>query len=59
MAVVEGDRVELREGTLVLIHRHEWHEIRDTGGQSPGTLNLSVSPASRPEGAETSEGQAR
>ena len=31
VAIVEGERVELREGTLVLIGRGETHEIRNTG----------------------------
>lgn len=31
VAIVNGERVELREGTLVLIQRGEGHEIRNTG----------------------------
>jgi mannose-6-phosphate isomerase-like protein (cupin superfamily) len=31
VAVVNGERVELREGTLVLIQRGDTHEIRNTG----------------------------
>ena len=30
-ATVNGERVELREGTLVLIERGDEHEIKNTG----------------------------
>ena len=35
VAMVEGERVELREDTLVLIQRRERHEIRNTGDTPP------------------------
>src|SRR5271155_4848120 len=44
-AIVEGERVALREGTLVLIHRGETHEIRNTGREPLKTLNIYVPPA--------------
>src|SRR5262245_42538774 len=45
VAIVNGDRVELREGTLVLIRRGETHEIRNTGDGLLRTLNHYVPPA--------------
>src|SRR2546425_1177768 len=45
LAVVEGERVELREGTLVLIQRGEAHEIRNPGREPLRTLNVYVPPA--------------
>ncbi|HEV3165814.1 MAG TPA: cupin domain-containing protein [Isosphaeraceae bacterium] len=39
-AIVEAERVELREGTLVLIQRSETHEIRNTGREPLKTLNV-------------------
>ena len=43
MAVVNGDRIELREGTLLLIRRGATHEIRNTGPAPLRTLNVYVS----------------
>ena len=40
VAVVNGDRAELREGTLLLIERGDAHEIRNTGTGPPRTLNV-------------------
>jgi mannose-6-phosphate isomerase-like protein (cupin superfamily) len=39
-AIVEGERVELREGTLVLVGRGEAHAIRNTGEAPLRTLNV-------------------
>src|SRR5688572_17919138 len=47
-AIVEGERVELREDTLVLIRRGEGHEIRSTGEEPLRTLNVYVPPAYTP-----------
>ena len=58
VAVVEGDRVELREGTLVLIGRGEAHEIRNTGREPLRTLNVYVPPAYTDEGDELPAGRA-
>jgi mannose-6-phosphate isomerase-like protein (cupin superfamily) len=44
-AVVNGERVGLREGTLLLIRRGETHEIRSTGSGPLRTLNVYVPPA--------------
>jgi mannose-6-phosphate isomerase-like protein (cupin superfamily) len=47
---VGGERVELREGTLVLIRRGDTHEIRNTGDTPLKTLNVYVPPAYAGEG---------
>ena len=44
-AIVNDDRFELREGTLVLIQRGDRHEIRNTGEAPLKTLNVYVPPA--------------
>ena len=56
-AVVEGKRVELREGTLLLIGRGEAHEIRNTGSETLRTLNIDVPPACTPAGDERAAGR--
>jgi mannose-6-phosphate isomerase-like protein (cupin superfamily) len=57
-AVVNGERVELREGTLVLIQRGDVHEIRNTGKGPLRTLNVYVPPAYTDEGEERPAGRA-
>jgi mannose-6-phosphate isomerase-like protein (cupin superfamily) len=57
VAVVEGDRVDLRAGTLVLIGRGEAHEIRNTGREPLRTLNVYVPPAYTVEGDELPAGR--
>ena len=57
LAVVEGERVELREGTLVLIERGERHEIRNTGDVALKTLNFYVPPAYTDGGDELPAGK--
>ena len=57
LAVVEGERVELREGTLLLIQRGETHEIRNTGTEPLRTLNVYVPPAYTAEGDELPAGR--
>lgn len=47
---VGGERVELREGTLVLIQRGERHEIRNAGEAPLRVLNVYVPPAYTDEG---------
>ena len=56
-AVVEGERIELREGTLVLIGRGEAHEIRNTGEEPLRTLNVYVPPAYTGDGDELPAGK--
>jgi mannose-6-phosphate isomerase-like protein (cupin superfamily) len=58
VAVVEGERIELREGTLALIQRGDRHEIRNTGDAPLKTLNLYVPPAYTNEGDELPPGKA-
>ena len=57
VAVVNGERVELREGTLVLIERGDRHEIRNTGDTPLKTLNVYVPPAYDAEGDELPAGK--
>jgi mannose-6-phosphate isomerase-like protein (cupin superfamily) len=57
VAVVEGERVELRVGTLLLIQRGETHEIRNTGTEPLRTLNVYVPPAYTAEGDELPAGR--
>lgn len=52
VAVVNGERVELRGGTLVLIQRGDRHEIRNTGDSPLKTLNVYVPPAYTEDGEE-------
>jgi mannose-6-phosphate isomerase-like protein (cupin superfamily) len=57
-AIVNGARVELRAGTLVLIQRGDPHEIRNTGSGPLQTLNVYVPPAYTNEGEALPAGQA-
>jgi mannose-6-phosphate isomerase-like protein (cupin superfamily) len=56
-AVVNGERVELREGTLVLIRRGDRHEVRNTGQTPLKTLNVYVPPADTDDGEELPAGR--
>src|SRR3954462_12951833 len=56
-AIGEGERVELREGMLVLIQRGETHEIRNTGKEPLRTLNVYLPPAYTAGGDELSAGR--
>jgi len=57
VAVVEGERAELRAGTLVLIGRGEAHEVRNTGEEPLRTLNVYVPPAYTGNGDELPAGK--
>jgi mannose-6-phosphate isomerase-like protein (cupin superfamily) len=57
VAVVKAERVELREGTLVLIRRGDRHEARNTGEAPLKTLNVYVPPAYTEEGEELPAGE--
>jgi mannose-6-phosphate isomerase-like protein (cupin superfamily) len=57
LAIVEGERVELRECTLVLIQRGETHEVRNTGREPLKTLNVYVPPGYTAEGDELPAGR--
>ncbi len=45
VAIVNGQRVRLKAGSLVLIERGDRHEIRNTGRTLLKTLNIYVPPA--------------
>src|SRR3954466_1254752 len=45
LALVNGDHIELREGSLVFIERGDAHEIRNTSDGPLKTLNFYVPPA--------------
>jgi mannose-6-phosphate isomerase-like protein (cupin superfamily) len=57
VAVVEGERVELREGTLALVRRGERDEVRNTGDTPLKTLNVYVPPAYTAGGDELPAGK--
>jgi mannose-6-phosphate isomerase-like protein (cupin superfamily) len=50
VAMVEGERVPLRPGTLLLIRRRERHEVRNTGRTPLRTLNFYHPPAFEADG---------
>ena len=56
-AVVNGSKVLLREGTLLLIQRGDTHEIRNTGRSPLRTLNVYVPPAYTADGDELPAGR--
>lgn len=56
-ATVEGRRVALRPGTLLLIERGNRHEIRNTGRGPLRTLNVYVPPAYTRSGDELPRGR--
>jgi mannose-6-phosphate isomerase-like protein (cupin superfamily) len=58
VAIVAGERIVLKAGTLVLIGRGETHEIRNTGRTPLRTLNIYVPPAYTPAGNERPAGRA-
>ena len=45
VAIVEGERVRLKAGTLLVIEKRERHEIRNTGRTLLKTLNFYYPPA--------------
>lgn len=57
VAVVNGRRVALRRGALVLIERGDRHEIRNTGRTALRTLNVYVPPAYTKAGDERPRGR--
>lgn len=57
-AIVNKKRVELRQGTLVLIQRGDTHEIRNKGDGPLRTLSIYVPPAYTSEGDELPAGKA-
>jgi mannose-6-phosphate isomerase-like protein (cupin superfamily) len=57
VAIVNGKRHVLRDGSLVLIEKGDRHEIRNTGRTPLETLNIYVSPAYRSDGGELPRGR--
>jgi mannose-6-phosphate isomerase-like protein (cupin superfamily) len=55
-ALVNGERIDLREGTLLLIVHGEMHEIRNSGKDQLRTVSIYVPPAYTPDGDELSRG---
>ena len=58
VAVVNDERVELREGTPVIIQRGDRHEIRNTGDTPLKSLNVYIPPAYTDQGEELPAGRA-
>jgi mannose-6-phosphate isomerase-like protein (cupin superfamily) len=57
VATVNGRRVPLRTGTLLLIEKGDTHEIRNTGRTLLKTLNVYVPPAYTKDGEELPRGR--
>ena len=57
-AVVNGEHVALRQGTLLLIRRGDRHAIRNAGTEPLRTLNVYVPPPYTDEGEELPAGRA-
>jgi mannose-6-phosphate isomerase-like protein (cupin superfamily) len=56
-AVVNGKRIPLRAGTLLLIERRDRHEVKNTGRGWLRTLNIYVPPAYSRRGDELPRGR--
>jgi mannose-6-phosphate isomerase-like protein (cupin superfamily) len=56
-AIVDGKRVPLRAGTLLLIERGETHEIRNSGDEPLRTVNFYIPPAYTEDGDPLSRGK--
>jgi mannose-6-phosphate isomerase-like protein (cupin superfamily) len=56
-AIINGERVPLRRGTLLFIHRGDRHEIKNTGKTPLRTLNIYVPPAYTAGGNERPAGR--
>jgi mannose-6-phosphate isomerase-like protein (cupin superfamily) len=57
VAVVAGERVPLKSGTVLLIGRGQTHEIRNTGRGPLKTVNVYVPPAYTASGEELPRGR--
>ena len=57
LAVVNGRRIALKAGSIVLIERGDRHEIRNIGRTPLRTLNIYVPPAYTAKGDELSRGK--
>lgn len=56
-AIVNGESIKLRAGTLVHIQRGDMHEIKNTGRTPLRTLNIYVPPAYTEAGEELPPGR--
>lgn len=56
-ARINGERIALKKGVLLLIERGDRHEIRATGRAPLRTLNLYVPPAYRKDGKPLPRGK--
>ena len=56
-AVINGHKVTLRAGSMVLIERGDMHEIRNTGRSLLKTISIYVPPAYRSDGNELPAGR--
>jgi len=56
-AIVDGRRIPLRRGTLLLVEAQEVHEVRNDGRGMLRTLNLYVPPAYTKSGNERPAGR--
>jgi mannose-6-phosphate isomerase-like protein (cupin superfamily) len=56
-AIIQGRRMKLEAGSLVLIARGEEHEVRNTGRIPMKTLNFYVPPAYSADGEELPAGK--
>ena len=57
VAIVNGKRSTLRDGSILLIEKGSTHEIRNTGRTLLKTLNVYVPPAYRSDGEELPRGR--
>jgi len=57
VAIVNGKRHNLRDGTALLIEKGDLHEIRNTGRTPLKTFNIYVPPAYRSDGEELPRGR--
>ena len=57
VAIVNGKRTTLREGSILLIEKGNTHEIRNTGRTMLKTVNVYVPPAYRSDGEELPRGR--
>ena len=57
IAIVEGRRVPLKAGTLLVIERRERHEVRNTGRTMLKTLNFYYPPAFDADGDPVGAGK--
>jgi mannose-6-phosphate isomerase-like protein (cupin superfamily) len=58
-AEVEGERVELKRGVLLVIERNERHTVRNDGRRPLRTLNFYAPPAFRADGTTLPAGRPR